>query len=180
MLICRECAHVRLTEPTLAFLLGSHEGICANCGSAALCAEVPREVERWWKPVRKPTVIVKKKPVQVAVSDNMTVTIHALERMEQRWPKLVGGLDDQEVARLIQGEVNDAFVCDRRSRICPLELVNNYLHNWNTEKDVWFLWTEERDRGYVVLDRPEGVTVMTTLVGLSGEQAKHKLVRRRT
>lgn len=111
------------------------------------------------------------------MSDDLTVTVHALERMEERWPRLVGELSDEEIARLIQGEINDAEVRGRRSRICPLELANSNIARWKTEKDVWYLWTETKDRGYVISDRTDGVIVLTTLIGQKPDIAKRKLHR---
>lgn len=110
--------------------------------------------------------------------DDMTITIHALERMEERWPKLCKDLSDEEIGRLIQGEVNDALVSNRRSRICPLELANSNIARWRAEKNVWYVWTEGKDRGYVISDKKEGIIVLTTLIGEETSVAKRKLRRR--
>lgn len=120
-------------------------------------------------------------------SNDMTITVHALERMEERWPELTEGLDDLEIAHTIQGEVNDALVAGRRHQTCPIELANNNLARWRVEKDVWYVWNEDKTRGYVISDplddpdrsdRSQGITVMTTLVGQDPEVAKQKLKRR--
>lgn len=108
---------------------------------------------------------------------DLIISIHALERMEERWPKLCKGLNDAEVGRFIQGEVNDAFLKNRQHRVCPLELANSNVHKWKVEKNVWYLWTEGKDRGYVIADRDDKVTVLTTLVGQNKETAKRKLRR---
>lgn len=109
--------------------------------------------------------------------DNLTVTIHAFERMEQRWPDLCRGLNDEEIAWLILGEINDAYARKRISSICPLELANSNIARWKAEKNLLYLWTQDKTRGYVVADRDDGVTVLTTLVGQDREVAKHKLQR---
>lgn len=99
--------------------------------------------------------------------------------MDERWPDLVKGLNGQEVARLIQGEINDALVRDRRSRICPLELSNRNIFRWKVDKDVWYVWTEGKERGYAISEKPDGITVLTTLIGQEIEVAKRKLRRSR-
>lgn len=109
--------------------------------------------------------------------DDLIISIHALERMEQRWPSLCEGLSDEQIGLVIQKEVDDAWDKNRHHRVCPLELAHSNIHKWKVEKNVWYLWTEGKDRGYVIADRPDGVTVLTTLVGESKEKAKRKLQR---
>ena len=75
--------------------------------------------------------------------------------------------------------VNDALVGKRRSRICPLELANKNVFRWKVDKDVWYVWTAGKERGYAISETPEGITVLTTLVGQETEVAKRKLRRAR-
>lgn len=150
--------------------------------------------------------------------DDLIITVHALERMTERWgftdkeivwlrregPKgklspsqfirwklieklsdtevkkfqICNGLDDEEIARVIQGEVNDALISGKKSRICPLELANSNVNRWKAEKDVWYLWNEDKSRGYVISEKEDGITVLTTLIGQDKELAKRKLQKR--
>lgn len=112
-------------------------------------------------------------------SDDLIITIHALERIEERWPRITIGLTDLEVARLIQDEVNDALVAGRCHHSCPLELANTNLARWRVEKNIQFVWTKNKERGYVIAEREEGIVVLTTLIGQDPEQAKRKLQSRR-
>lgn len=117
--------------------------------------------------------------VRVGGKNDMTITIHALERMAARWPELVEGRDDDEVARLIQGEINDAMVKHRYGTVCPLELANKNVGRWKAQGKVWYCWLQSKKRGYVCREDPkEGLVVMTTLVGKSIEESRGKLVQR--
>jgi hypothetical protein len=113
------------------------------------------------------------------MNDDLVITGHALERMEERWPKLCAGLTDEEVGRLIQGEVNDALVRERVSHICPLELANTNIARWRAEKNVLYVWTENKERGYVISYRDDGIVVLTTLIGQAHAVARKKLHRHR-
>jgi hypothetical protein len=108
----------------------------------------------------------------------MTVTGHALERMEQRWPDLVRGLSDEEIARLIQGEVNDALIAGRQGHYCPIELANRNVVHWGPKGDGYYVWLKDKSRGYAVReDNHDGLVVLTTLVGDDSEKARRKLQR---
>lgn len=112
-------------------------------------------------------------------SRDMTITIHAQERMEQRWPKLVQGLSDEEIARVIQGEINDAILAGRKGIYCPIELANNAVERWRARSHGWYAWNADKKRGYACRDdKKDGVVVMTTLVGVAPQKARQKLKRK--
>lgn len=110
---------------------------------------------------------------------DLIVTGHALERTEERWPELVDGLTDKEVARIIQGEVNDALVAGRYGSFCPIELANNDVERWGAKRGGWYCWLEDKSRGYFCVEEDNATTVITVLVGEDRETAKRKLQRRR-
>jgi hypothetical protein len=112
------------------------------------------------------------------IRDRLTVTGHALERMEERWPKLVEGMTDKEMARLIQGEVNDALIAGRSGVYCPIELASADVERWRARTDGYYVWTKDKMRGYALTEsNTEGIVVLTVLVGQPHEIAKRKLRR---
>lgn len=122
----------------------------------------------------------KRRDVAVAGSEtrDMVITIHAQERMEERWPDLVQELDDEELGRLIQGEVNDALVAGRHGIYCPIELANKSVERWRAKRGGWYCWNKEKTRGYVCHEsKAEGIVVLTTLIGDTKEKAQRKLRR---
>lgn len=110
------------------------------------------------------------------MNGDMTVTVHALERMEERWPELTEGMTDEEIARLIQGEVNDALIAGRTGTYCPIELANRNVTRWGAKNGGWYCWNEDKSRGYACRqDDKDGLVVLTTLIGDTSGGARTKL-----
>lgn len=116
--------------------------------------------------------------VLVTTEADFIVTIHALERMEQRFRDLCSGLSDRVVGELIHGEVMDAIDAGRRAKMPPIELAPSGHERWLAQrKNGSVVWNEDKSRGYVLQDTDEGMFVLTVLVG--DERAlKQKLLRR--
>jgi len=97
------------------------------------------------------------------VSVRYVISGHALERFEERYPGLVGR-DDDETARLIQAEVEEALRAGRVSHVCPREMWPRTLSRAvNRVRGGEFVWTPARDRGYAICDRGDEVVVTTVL-----------------
>lgn len=90
------------------------------------------------------------------------VTVHALERMLERFPKDTHGLDDSEIGALIHREVLDAVASGRQASILPVEFAP-YLHSsWKPAKPGGsFVWTEDKRRCYVLQEGSDGQSVLT-------------------
>lgn len=111
--------------------------------------------------------------------DDFIVTIHAFERLEERFPDLIKGITDIEQAAMIHEEVMDALDHGRRSKIPPLELAPNGVERWNLRRPgSYAVWTADKCRGYVLQEDPkEGLLVLTVLKGRSREMSARKLTR---
>lgn len=182
------CCLDSLDDAMVEAVVAPQEGDTVNCAYHDPPDDPPTMIFKagaweWNQAPPKPTPAPRH---DVPVSGNghrksdMVISIHALERMETRWPGLCEGLTDEEVARVIQGEINDAVVGGRYGDMCPLELANNNVERWRARKGVWFSWNEDKTRGFAVADDwEEGVVVLTTLIGDTAEKARQKLIRRR-
>jgi len=106
-------------------------------------------------------------------SSDFVVTIHAFERMEERFPDLIKGMSDVEQAHLIRDEVMDALDAGRHGSIPPIELSPRALERWIVrQRGSYVVWTKEKDRGYVLQDDDEeGTLVLTVLFGVKREIA---------
>jgi hypothetical protein len=94
------------------------------------------------------------------------VTVHALDRMEERCPSIAEGKDDLEIASFIQNEVLDALEAGRRARVPPIELSPNDVNIDRSTKGGETCWTPHKERGYIFREEESGaITVMTVLVG---------------
>lgn len=110
---------------------------------------------------------------------DFVVTIHALERMAERFPILIEGMEDDEVAVLIHGEVQEALEAGRHGKVPPLELAPSGHARWDTSrKDGYVTWTADKRRGYVMQEAEEGLLVLTVLVGVDRERQREHLLKR--
>jgi len=111
------------------------------------------------------------------LNDAFVITIHALERFEERCPDLTKGKTDQQVGEFIHEEVMDALEAGRRGKIAPIELAAYEVNQWEQRNPgVYIVWTKEKTRGYAILEDPsEGMLVTTVLVGESRDFAMRKL-----
>jgi hypothetical protein len=97
---------------------------------------------------------------------DFVVTIHALERMDERFPDLTSGKTDREVGELIHNEVMDALDAGRRSKMPPIQLAPEGRERWlAAKKHGSVTWTQNKERGYILQDTDEGLLVLTVLVG---------------
>lgn len=101
------------------------------------------------------------------------VTIHALERMDERFSTLSGQMTDKELGEFIHGEVMDALDQGRYGAVPPLELAS-YAKRGNDwgyapKKGTYVVWTEDKLRGYVLAESPEEILVLTVLYGTPRE-----------
>jgi len=96
------------------------------------------------------------------MSVRYVISGHALERFEERYPELVGG-DDNETARLIQAEVEEALRAGRVSHVLPREMWGYTRERAVNREGGEFVWTAARDRGYAICDRGDEVVVTTAL-----------------
>lgn len=108
--------------------------------------------------------------------DDFIVTVHALQRFEERFPELVEGLNDQQTGRLIYDEAMEALDQGRRASVPPLELAPSGRDRWiANKKDALTVWVPDKMRGYVLLDVAEGTLVVTTLVGTEREEKQDSM-----
>ncbi len=110
------------------------------------------------------------------MSDDFTITAHALERFEERFPDLYE--DDEQAANLIHKESESALDEGRASAVAPLELANFDLSRWTFNKNKGLVvWTPDKTRGYVVIDSDDGQVVTTVLKGKDVSAARRMLYR---
>lgn len=105
-------------------------------------------------------------------SDDFVVSIHALERFEERFPNL--WTNDDDVGMFIYRETMDALDAGRIASIPPLELADYDLTQWKARKSR-VVWEPKKTRGYVLVDGDEGLTVATVLSGKTTVEARGKL-----
>lgn len=98
------------------------------------------------------------------IGPDFIVTIHAFERIEERFPELVKGMSDRRQAELMNREVMDALDHGRYSTSAPLEFTSKAIQNWiNRRPDSYFVWTQDKKRAYLVQENNEGISVVTVL-----------------
>ena len=109
---------------------------------------------------------------------DFVVTIHALERMEERFPELSGGMSDRQQAELMQREVMDALDGGRYGCVPPIELAARAIDRWEHQAPGGYVaWTQKKDRGYVLQE--EGETGLTVVTVISGEERGSAMARRK-
>jgi len=114
------------------------------------------------------------------MGDDFIVTIHALERMEERFPNLIVGMSDQEVGALVHREVMEALDAGRQSKVAPLELAPYLAKRWVPQgKGASIAWTRDRKRGYALQETEEGLLVTTVLWGVDTEVQNKRILQRR-
>lgn len=106
------------------------------------------------------------------VTDDFIISVHALERFEERFPTL--WTNDNDAGMFIYQETMDALDAGRVGSVPPLELAANDFDRWTAGKSR-IVWTPTKDRGYVLVDGTDGVTVATVLVGRKSEEARTRL-----
>jgi len=110
-------------------------------------------------------------------SQSFIVTIHALERMDQRFTELSRSMGDKKLGELIHAEVMDALDHGRHGSVPPLELAAYNGHGWGTppKKGNYVVWTEDKSRGYVMWESPTELLVLTVLYGTPRETMQSQL-----
>jgi hypothetical protein len=103
---------------------------------------------------------------------DFVISVHALERFEERFPGL--WTNDDDIGLLIYNETMDALNDGRVASIAPLEFANNDLDRWVAGKSK-IVWVPLKTRGYVLIDGYEGMTVATVLVGKPSSDARRRL-----
>lgn len=108
---------------------------------------------------------------------DFVITIHALNRMEERFPILTSGMTDEEQGALIHKDVSEALDAGRHSRVPPIELAPSGIERWEMRQPgAYVCWIEGKTRGYVVKEDPdEGLMVLTILVGQPLSRASRKI-----
>lgn len=104
--------------------------------------------------------------------DNFVISVHALERFQERFPDL--WTNDDDVGMFIYEETMDAIAAGRVASVPPLEFANNDLTRWVAGKSK-IVWAPLKTRGYVIVDGYEGMTVATVLVGAPSSVARQRL-----
>lgn len=113
------------------------------------------------------------------MNDDFIITIHALERFEQRFPEIAREKTDQQIGELIHAEVMEALDAGRKAKIPPIELASYEISAWEQRKPGFFItWVKDKTRGYALVDDPEeGMLVKTVLYGEPRDFAMRKLRR---
>lgn len=101
------------------------------------------------------------------------ISVHALERFEERFPEVYKS--DDETGVLIHEECQDAMEKGRVSTVAPLELAHHDLDRWQAGR-CFYAWTPTKHRGYVLSEeRQSDITVITVLKGKTPEEARRML-----
>lgn len=108
---------------------------------------------------------------------DFVVTIHAFERLEERFPELIAGMSDKQQAELVHREVMEAFEGGRHGRVPPIEISSKINERWMArEPNTFFVWTKDKKRGYLMReDDVEGMLVVTVIFGMPSHLALRKL-----
>jgi hypothetical protein len=106
------------------------------------------------------------------LNDDFVISVHALERFQERFPSL--WTNDDDIGKQIYDETMDAIKEGRIASIPPLEFANHDLARWLVSKSK-IVWTPNKRRGYVLVEGNDGMTVATVLVGQPTNEARSKL-----
>lgn len=106
--------------------------------------------------------------------DDFIITVHALERFQERFPGL--WTNDDDVGLLIYNETMDALAEGRVASVAPLEFANHDLDRWGAAKSR-IAWVPLKTRGYVLVEGDDGTTVATVLVGSPSNEARSRLYK---
>lgn len=104
------------------------------------------------------------------------ISIHALERFQERFPGL--WTNDDDVGMFIYHEAMDALDAGRTATVAPLEFATFDMDKW-VAGDAKIVWTPLKTRGYVLVEDGEGTTVATVLTGSPTEKARSRLYGKR-
>lgn len=105
-------------------------------------------------------------------TDDFIVSVHALERFQERFPGL--WTNDDDVGLLIYHETMDALAEGRVASVPPLELAANDITRWQANNSR-IAWVPLKTRGYVLIDGHDGTTVATVLTGRPVNEARSRL-----
>lgn len=98
------------------------------------------------------------------MTGDFIVTLHALDRMGERFPDLISGLSDDEVGHLVMQECIDAAAAGRSGPAPPIEFS---LGRWRRQPGSFFCWNADRTRSYALADTNDATHVLTVLVGVA-------------
>lgn len=106
-------------------------------------------------------------------ASDFVVTIHAQERMEERFPELAAGKSAMGLATLMHTEINDAIWARRKSTVPPIELSARGVERWESKKQgSYYVWTKDKTRAYLIVEDPEeGMLVLTVICGIERSDA---------
>lgn len=104
--------------------------------------------------------------------EDFIISVHALERFEERFPTL--WTNDEDVGMLIYNETMDAITEGRIASVAPIEFANHDIDRWVAGKSK-IVWVPMKTRGYVLIDGYGGMTVATVLVGKPSNEARSRL-----
>lgn len=107
-------------------------------------------------------------------NSDFIISIHALERFQERFPTL--WTNDDDVGMLIYNEAMDAIAEGRIASIAPIEFANYDITRWTAGKSK-IVWVPHKTRGYVLVEGYEGTTVATVLVGKPSSEARSRLYK---
>ena len=98
-------------------------------------------------------------------SHDFIVTVHALDRFQERFPEYAAFNDDLQ-AQVIYEEVMEAFEAGRASGVAPAELAPLNHHGWKpAAKGCSYVWNKDKERGYVLQRVGTDLLVLTVLTG---------------
>ena len=106
--------------------------------------------------------------------EDFIVSVHALERFQERFPTL--WTNDDDVGMLIYHETMDALQEGRVASVAPIEFANYDIDRWAAGKSK-IVWVPMKTRGYVLIDGYDGMTVATVLTGQPSSQARSRLYK---
>lgn len=103
------------------------------------------------------------------VAGDFVITVHALERFQERFPELWD--NDPDTGELIHRECLDALNEGRTGNVAPLELAHYDPVKWQAGK-CYYAWTPDKQRGYAIADSDGDAIVVTVLKGQTHEEAR--------